>query len=104
MLGAVLKPEYAGRVGEVLDHAAASGWLLLQVGSDVLRFVPTLNIGDAEVVEGLARLESALKAFAGRSSFLPARLKAIRMPQGALSGWMGKDSAMLGERRAAFSF
>ena len=66
MLGAVLKPDYAGRAGEVLDHAAANGLLLLQAGPDVLRFVPALNICAADVAEGLARLKSALKAFAGR--------------------------------------
>jgi acetylornithine/N-succinyldiaminopimelate aminotransferase len=61
MLGAVLKPEYAGRAGEILDHAARAGLLLLQAGPDVLRFVPPLNIGDGEVAEGLARLEVALR-------------------------------------------
>jgi acetylornithine/N-succinyldiaminopimelate aminotransferase len=65
MLGAVLRPEFAGRAGEVLDHAAAAGLLLLQAGPDVLRFVPALNIGDADVAEGLARLRAALRAFVG---------------------------------------
>ena len=64
MLGAVLKAEYAGRAGEILDHAAANGLLLLQAGPDVLRFVPALNITDAEVADGLARLRSALSEFA----------------------------------------
>ena len=64
MLGAVLKPNYAGRAGEVLDHAAANGVLLLQAGPDVLRFVPALNIGDADVAEGLQRLKAALAQFA----------------------------------------
>jgi acetylornithine/N-succinyldiaminopimelate aminotransferase len=64
MLGAVLKPEHAGRAGEVLDHAAANGLLLLQAGPDVLRFVPALNLTDADMTEGLARLHAALKAFA----------------------------------------
>lgn len=64
MLGTVLKPEYAGRAGEILDHAAANGLLLLQAGPDVLRFVPALNITDAEVADGLARLRSALSTFA----------------------------------------
>ena len=63
MLGAVLKPDYAGRAGEILDHAAANGLLLLQAGPDVLRFVPALNIGDDDVAEGLARLRVALEAF-----------------------------------------
>ena len=64
MLGAVLKAAYAGRAGEILDHAAANGLLLLQAGPDVLRFVPALNIGDDEVAEGLSRLRKALAAFA----------------------------------------
>ncbi|MGY1408449.1 MULTISPECIES: acetylornithine transaminase [unclassified Luteimonas] len=60
MLGAVLAPAYAGRAGELLDLAAAEGLLLLQAGPDVLRLVPPLNITDAEVGDGLARLERAL--------------------------------------------
>ena len=63
MLGAVLKPDHAGRAGEILDHAAANGLLLLQAGPDVLRFVPALNIGDEDVAEGLSRLRVALEAF-----------------------------------------
>ena len=67
MLGAVLKPEFAGRAGELLDHAAAHGLLMLQAGPDVLRFVPALNITDAEVADGLARLRSALSDFAKKT-------------------------------------
>jgi acetylornithine/N-succinyldiaminopimelate aminotransferase len=65
MLGAVLQPEYAGRAGEILDHAAAEGLLLLQAGPDVLRFVPALNISDEEITEGLKRLRAALRTFVG---------------------------------------
>ena len=64
MLGAVLDAKYAGRAGEVLDLAAAKGLLMLQAGPDVLRFVPSLNITDEEVGEGLSRLHAALRAFA----------------------------------------
>ena len=63
MLGAVLKPEQAGRAAAILDHAAAQGLLLLQAGPDVLRLVPALNITDEEVAEGLARLQRALAAW-----------------------------------------
>lgn len=63
MLGAALKPEHAGRAGEVLDHAVRHGLLLLQAGPDVLRFVPALNIEDADIAEGLARLRVALREF-----------------------------------------
>lgn len=65
MLGAVLKPEHAGKAGAIGDLAAAHGLLLLQAGPDVLRFVPALNIADADVAEGLARLRKVLAAFLG---------------------------------------
>jgi acetylornithine/N-succinyldiaminopimelate aminotransferase len=60
MLGVQLRAEHAGKAGEILDHCAAHGLLLLQAGPDVLRLVPALNIGDADVAEGLARLRAAL--------------------------------------------
>ena len=60
MLGAPLRPEHAGRAGDILDACIARGLLLLQAGPDVLRFVPALNIGDVDVAEGLARLRAAL--------------------------------------------
>ena len=64
MIGAVLAPAHAGKAGKILDQAAAHGLLLLQAGSDVLRFVPPLTITDDELAEGLARLHAALSAFA----------------------------------------
>ncbi len=65
MLGAVLAPEHAGRAGEILDHAAHAGLLVLQAGGDVLRFVPALNITSDDIGEGLARLRMALQAHLG---------------------------------------
>jgi acetylornithine/N-succinyldiaminopimelate aminotransferase len=61
MLGAVLADAYKGRAGEVLECAAKHGVLLLQAGPDVLRLVPPLNIGGADVVEGLSRLRLAVR-------------------------------------------
>ncbi len=67
MIGAVLADAYKGRAGEILDHAAAQGLLLLQAGADVLRFVPPLSITDEELADGLSRLHDALSDFvAGR--------------------------------------
>lgn len=63
MIGTVLAAAYKGRAGEILDHAAAHGLLLLQAGPDVLRFVPPLTINDEEIAEGLKRLRAALTAF-----------------------------------------
>jgi len=64
MIGTVLADGYKGKAGEILDHAAAFGLLLLQAGPDVLRFVPPLTITDEELTEGLQRLDRALVAFA----------------------------------------
>lgn len=61
MLGVVLADAYKGRAGEILEHAAAHGLLLLQAGPDVLRLVPPLNIGDVDVAEGLSRLRLAMQ-------------------------------------------
>ncbi len=66
MLGAQLRPEHAGKAGEILDRCVEHGLLSLQAGPDVLRFVPALNIADADVAEGLARLRTAVLAFLGR--------------------------------------
>lgn len=62
MLGAVLAERLAGKAGDILDAAVERGLLLLQAGPDVLRFVPALNIGDADVADGLALLREVLKA------------------------------------------
>jgi acetylornithine/N-succinyldiaminopimelate aminotransferase len=64
MLGAQLSERYAGKAGEILDRCVDHGLLTLQAGPDVLRFVPALNIGDADVAEGLARLREAIAGFA----------------------------------------
>ncbi len=63
MIGAVLDVPYKAKVGELLDRAAAHGLLLLQAGSDVLRFVPPLTISEQEMMEGLRRLHAALASF-----------------------------------------
>ena len=63
MIGAVLADAHKGRAGDILDHAAARGLLLLQAGPDVLRFVPPLSITDEELAEGLSRLHHALNDF-----------------------------------------
>ena len=69
LLGAVLRPEFAGCAGAIGDAAARHGLLLLQAGSDVLRLAPALNIASDDVGAGLARLDAALgswrKAAAG---------------------------------------
>ena len=63
MLGAQLRERHAGKAGDILDRCAEHGLLALQAGPDVLRFVPALNIADADVAEGLLRLRRALAAY-----------------------------------------
>lgn len=66
MIGAQLRPAHAGKAGDILDLCVEQGLLLLQAGPDVLRFVPALNIADADIAEGLQRLRAALLKFLGR--------------------------------------
>ena len=68
MLGAVLAQPWKGKAGAILDFAAGRGLLLLQAGPDVLRFVPALNIGTADIEAGLARLGDALDDFLAAQS------------------------------------
>ena len=65
LLGAVLTDSYAGRAGEVVAKAAEAGVIVLQAGPNVVRFAPSLVIGEDDVSEALGRLGSALQAFAG---------------------------------------
>lgn len=65
MIGAQLRDAHAGRAGDILDHCIAHGLLLLQAGPDVLRFVPALNITDAEIDDGLQRLRAAVGDYLG---------------------------------------
>ncbi len=58
MIGAQLRDAHAGKAGDILDRCIEQGLLLLQAGPDVLRFVPALNIPDADIAEGLLRLRA----------------------------------------------
>ena len=60
MLGAVLREEWAGRAGALGETCRRHGVLVLQAGPDVLRFLPPLNITDAELDDGMDRFEAAL--------------------------------------------
>ena len=61
MLGAVLRDEWAGRAGELGEVCRRHGVLVLQAGSDVVRFLPPLNITDAELDDGMDRFEAAMR-------------------------------------------
>ena len=60
LLGAVLTEAWKGRAGEFVTTAQQHDLMILQAGPDVVRFAPSLVISDADIDEGLARLERAL--------------------------------------------
>jgi succinylornithine transaminase family protein len=59
-IGCELDEPWRGKAGAVMDAAGHAGLLLLMAGPDVLRLAPSLVISLDEILEGLARLESAL--------------------------------------------
>ncbi|HSQ82999.1 MAG TPA: aspartate aminotransferase family protein [Casimicrobiaceae bacterium] len=59
-LGCELAQAWRGRALDVMNAAGEAGLLVLVAGPDVLRIAPSLVISLDEILEGLARLESAL--------------------------------------------
>jgi acetylornithine/succinyldiaminopimelate/putrescine aminotransferase len=59
-LGCELAAPWKGRSMDVLRAAGDAGLLMLVAGPDVVRLAPSLVISLDEILEGLARLESAL--------------------------------------------
>lgn len=62
LLGAELAAPWQGKAGEFLAAAREQGVLILMAGPDVLRFAPPLIIGEADIREGLDKLEAAIAA------------------------------------------
>jgi acetylornithine/N-succinyldiaminopimelate aminotransferase len=60
LIGAVLSDAWKGKAKAILDAAALEGLMVLQAGPDVVRFAPSLVVDDADIDEGLARLERAV--------------------------------------------
>lgn len=63
LLGAVLKPAYAGKAKDIVTLASEEGVLVLVAGLNVVRFAPSLIINDDEIDEGLNRLARAIARF-----------------------------------------
>ncbi len=63
MVGAELKPEHAGKSGDISELARKAGVLVLVAGPNVMRFLPPLIITDAELNEGMKRFKHALEQF-----------------------------------------
>ncbi|GGX43027.1 aspartate aminotransferase family protein [Saccharospirillum salsuginis] len=65
LIGAELVDEWQGKAKEFLGAALDEGAMLLVAGPNVLRFAPSLIIPDADIDEGLARLEKAIEKVVG---------------------------------------
>ncbi|MEK6805108.1 MAG: acetylornithine/succinyldiaminopimelate transaminase [Pseudomonadota bacterium] len=59
LLGAPLSATWKGRAKDVTAAALKHGVWGLNAGADVLRFAPALNISEADMAEGLKRLDAA---------------------------------------------
>jgi acetylornithine/N-succinyldiaminopimelate aminotransferase len=59
-LGCELDDPWRGRAADVMKAAGDAGLLVLMAGPDVVRLAPSLVISLDEILEGLARLETAL--------------------------------------------
>lgn len=68
MIGAELKKEWHGKAGDIMEAARLNGVLVLQAGPNVVRLLPPLNITDAEIKEGFARLEAAIREFTAQAA------------------------------------
>ncbi len=66
LLGAVLNEGLRGRARDVLQAAVSQGAMCLVAGPDVVRFAPSLIIPDADIDEGMARLERAIAELAAK--------------------------------------
>ncbi len=60
LLGAVLTEAWKGRAGEIVTAAQQQDLMILVAGPDVVRFAPSLVISEADIDEGMARLDRAL--------------------------------------------
>jgi acetylornithine/succinyldiaminopimelate/putrescine aminotransferase len=63
LIGAELKPAFAGKAKDLLNLAVKEGLMILMAGPNVIRFAPSLVITDEDISEGMQRFERAVAAF-----------------------------------------
>ncbi len=63
LLGCVLSEKFSGRARDIMKAAEEEGLMVLIAGFNVVRFAPSLVIDEADIDEGLARLDRALARF-----------------------------------------
>ncbi|OJJ47142.1 hypothetical protein ASPZODRAFT_166382 [Penicilliopsis zonata CBS 506.65] len=62
ILGVQLSPEFIPKAGDLITAARERGLLIITAGEGCVRFVPPLNISEAEVKAGLKVLDQAFEA------------------------------------------
>lgn len=67
LIGAVLKSEFTGQAGRLMNIASDFDLLVLVAGPNVIRFAPALVISEEEVEEGLIRFAKAVQQFLNAS-------------------------------------
>ncbi|QGX38836.1 aspartate aminotransferase family protein [Permianibacter aggregans] len=60
LIGCALKDAYKGKAKDFINAALNEGLLILMAGPDVLRLAPSLIIAEADIQEGLAKLDAAI--------------------------------------------
>lgn len=60
LIGAEMTADYQGRAKDILPLAIEEGLMALIAGPNVLRMAPSLVIPEADIAEGMARLERAV--------------------------------------------
>ena len=63
MIGAELIPEFHGKAGAIMEESRLHGAMVLVAGPNICRFLPPLNITEAELAEGLNRFGDAMRHF-----------------------------------------
>ncbi|MGP9676490.1 MULTISPECIES: aspartate aminotransferase family protein [Halomonas] len=63
LIGAQMSDAYEGRAKDILPLAIEEGVMALIAGPNVLRLAPSLVVPEADIAEGMARLERAIERF-----------------------------------------
>jgi len=61
LIGAALKPQHAGKARDILNAAAEEGVMILNAGTEVIRFAPSLVIEPTDIQEGMVRFARAVE-------------------------------------------
>ncbi|WP_251977687.1 aspartate aminotransferase family protein [Salinicola avicenniae] len=67
LIGAEMSEAFEGKARELLPLALEQGLMILVAGPNVLRMAPSLVVPEADIQEGMARLELAVEQLVGQS-------------------------------------